>query len=104
MSADREGRYMCRASVKGFPEISAQSLVFIKGPPRIRRPYVQYGMDGQAVNVECIIDSIPTPTKILWFHNSRLVDVDNNDGYELIEESIQTDSSFRSTISIRKSK
>ena len=42
------------------------------GPPRIRRPYVQYGMDGQAVNVECIIDSIPTPTKILWFHNSRV--------------------------------
>ncbi|CAG2117605.1 unnamed protein product, partial [Medioppia subpectinata] len=85
MSADREGRYMCRASVKGFPEISAQSLVFIKGPPRIRRPYVQYGMDGQAVNVECIIDSIPTPTKILWFHNSRvcitLLSIDTNDKY-----------------------
>ncbi|XP_054169290.1 irregular chiasm C-roughest protein-like [Oppia nitens] len=104
MSADKVGRYMCRASVKGFAEISAQSLVFIKGPPRIRRPYVQYGTEGQSVTVECIIDSIPSPSKILWFHNSRLVDVDNNDGYELIEDTIQSDSTFRSMISIRKSK
>ena len=33
-----------------------------------------------------------------------MVDVDNNDGYELIEETIQSDATFRSTISIRKSK
>ncbi|CAG2167968.1 unnamed protein product [Oppiella nova] len=34
----------------------------------------------------------------------QMVDVDNNDGYELIEETIQSDATFRSTISIRKSK
>ncbi len=31
MSKEKVGKYICRATVKGFPEISAQSLVFIKG-------------------------------------------------------------------------
>ena len=32
---DSIGRYICRASVKGFPEISATAELFMKGPPRI---------------------------------------------------------------------
>ena len=31
LNRDRVGRYVCRASVKGFTEISAQTLIFIKG-------------------------------------------------------------------------
>lgn len=31
INKEKTGKYMCRASVKGFPEISATSLVFIKG-------------------------------------------------------------------------
>jgi hypothetical protein len=31
MTTEKVGKYICRASVKGFPEISAQLFVFIKG-------------------------------------------------------------------------
>ena len=31
INREKVGRYVCRASVKGFAEISAQSLIFIKG-------------------------------------------------------------------------
>jgi hypothetical protein len=31
------GKYICRASVKGFREVTAAAEIFMKGPPRILR-------------------------------------------------------------------
>ncbi len=42
------------------------------GPPRIKKPYLQYGLNGEAVKVECLIESVPPPTRILWSHNSQV--------------------------------
>ena len=74
------------------------------GPPRIKRPYVQYGKEGQAVRVECMVESVPTPQRIVWSKNTRVVDVDNDDGYEIIEEPSTEESTLRSMILIRNSK
>ncbi|GFT44014.1 irregular chiasm C-roughest protein [Nephila pilipes] len=88
LTLDRAGRYTCRATVVGFAEISTDVLVFIKGPPRVRSEPVQYGLEGEVVKLQCIIASVPPPTRILWSRNSQHVDIDNNDGYEIVEESI----------------
>ncbi|CAL1264417.1 unnamed protein product [Larinioides sclopetarius] len=88
LTLDRAGRYTCRATVVGFPEISTDVLVFIKGPPRVRSDPVQYGMEGEVVKLQCVIASVPPPTRILWSRNSQHVDIDNNDGYEIVEETI----------------
>ncbi|XP_035214571.1 irregular chiasm C-roughest protein-like isoform X3 [Stegodyphus dumicola] len=86
LTIDRAGKYTCRATVAGFAEISTDVLVFIKGPPRVRSPPVQYGVEGEVVKLECIISSVPPPTRILWSRNSQHVDIDNNDGYEIVTE------------------
>ncbi|XP_071037623.1 irregular chiasm C-roughest protein isoform X2 [Parasteatoda tepidariorum] len=88
LSLDRAGRYTCRATVVGFAEISTNALVFIKGSPRVRSPPVQYGVEGEVVKLECIIASVPPPTRVLWSKKQQHVDIDNNDGYEIVEETI----------------
>ncbi|KAG8196700.1 hypothetical protein JTE90_023209 [Oedothorax gibbosus] len=88
LTLDRAGRYTCRATVVGFAEISTDVLVFIKGPPRVQSPRIQYGLEGEIVRLECIIASVPHPTRTQWSRNSQHVDIDNNDGYEIAEEPI----------------
>ncbi|GIY50449.1 irregular chiasm C-roughest protein [Caerostris darwini] len=88
LTLDRAGRYTCRATVVGFAEISTDVLVFIKGPPRVRSDPVQYGIEGEVVKLQCVIASVPPPTRILWSRNSQHVDIDNNDGYEIVEDKI----------------
>ena len=39
------GTYICRGSVSGFPEITAMTKIFIKGPPTITAAPVQYALD-----------------------------------------------------------
>ncbi|GIY24712.1 irregular chiasm C-roughest protein [Caerostris extrusa] len=49
---------------------------------------VQYGIEGEVVKLQCLIASVPPPTRILWSRNSQHVDIDNNDGYEIVEDKI----------------
>jgi hypothetical protein len=37
ISGSTVGKYICRASVKGFREVTASAEIFMKGPPRIFR-------------------------------------------------------------------
>ena len=37
ISASAVGKYICRASVKGFREVTSSAEIFMKGPPRIIR-------------------------------------------------------------------
>lgn len=80
------GRYTCRATVAGFPEITQDVHVYVKGPPRVNSPAMQYGVEGEEVRVECVIISVPPPTRVAWSRNTQLVDIDNNQGYEIIKE------------------
>lgn len=84
--ASDAGRYTCRATVAGFPEISQDIYVYIRGRPKVKSPATQYGVEGEEVRVECIITSVPPPTHVAWSRNAELVDIDNNQGYEIIKE------------------
>lgn len=86
MKASDAGRYSCRATVPGFPEITQDVHVYVKGPPKVSSPTTQYGVEGEQVRVECVITSVPPPTRVAWSRNLQLVDIDNNQGYEIIKE------------------
>ena len=51
------------------------NIFLFPGPPKIKRPYIQYGIEGEAVKVECLIESVPQPSKIMWSHNSKVCTV-----------------------------
>ncbi|KAG0424991.1 hypothetical protein HPB47_027818, partial [Ixodes persulcatus] len=86
MRSHDAGRYSCRATVPGFPEITQDVHVYVKGPPKVQSPTTQYGVEGEEVRVECVITSVPPPTRVAWSRNTQLVDIDNNQGYEIIKE------------------
>ncbi|XP_022239753.1 irregular chiasm C-roughest protein-like isoform X2 [Limulus polyphemus] len=86
ITPDKTGKYTCKASVPGFPEISADLLVFIKGPPIVKSSTIQYGTEGQEVKVECLITSVPEPSRVVWIKQSQVVDIDNSEGYEIVTE------------------
>lgn len=86
MRSSDAGRYSCRATVPGFPEITQDVHVYVKGPPKVSSPTTQYGVEGEQVRVECIITSVPPPTRVAWSRNLQLVDIDNNQGYEIVKE------------------
>jgi len=51
ISAATVGRYLCRASVRGFTEISADAHILMKGPPKIfSRPAKQSAGVGDTVS------------------------------------------------------
>ncbi|XP_076310496.1 irregular chiasm C-roughest protein-like isoform X2 [Tachypleus tridentatus] len=83
---EKAGKYICRATVPGFPEISTHVMVYIKGPPTIKAKNVQYGELGKKVEVECSIYSVPSPAKITWTKNTQVVEVDNTHGYEIVTQ------------------
>ena len=46
------GTYICRASVRGFTEISSKAEILMRGPPRvIRKDQIQFGRVGSNVQV-----------------------------------------------------
>ncbi|XP_022251710.1 irregular chiasm C-roughest protein-like [Limulus polyphemus] len=82
----KAGKYTCRITVPGFPEISTDVMVYIKGPPTVKAKPVQYGEMGQKVEVECSIYSVPSPARITWTKNSQVVEIDNTHGYEIVTQ------------------
>ncbi|RWS04821.1 irregular chiasm C-roughest protein-like protein, partial [Dinothrombium tinctorium] len=102
MNYEKSGKYVCRASVEGFEEIWASTLVFIKGAPRVKSNPVQYGVEGERVRVECIVHSIPPPSKVLWFRNSQSIETDKKRGIEVTEEEEPSLSQIRSVLLLHK--
>ena len=61
------GKYICRASVKGFREISASAKVFMRGPPKIlNTEAIFYGRVGSNVALSCDAFAVPPPATIQW--------------------------------------
>ncbi|CAG2180177.1 unnamed protein product, partial [Oppiella nova] len=98
------GKYICRASVKGFPEISSQLIVRLNGPPQIEDPYIHYGLIGETVRIGCYINSVPKPSQIVWHHNRQIVNIDSNRGVNIIDERIPGESTILSTVVIYNAK
>jgi len=98
---DSAGRYICRASVKGFPEISTSTQVFIKGPPRVTSSPVQYAPEGEMARVECLVQSVPPPTRVTWTRDRRALDP-KDPSYEMVEEKLEGASLIRNVLLIHK--
>ena len=74
VTEDTAGRYRCQAVVQGFPQISDEAWIFIKGPPKVVSQRVQVGTEGDTVRLECRAQSVPKPERISWFHHGREID------------------------------
>ena len=81
------GKYICRASVRGFPEITSSAEVLMKGPPRvIRKDHIQFGREGSNVEVTCDTFAIPSP-HIHWSLYGFPLDVGSGaDHYRTIDK------------------
>ncbi|CAG7826342.1 unnamed protein product, partial [Allacma fusca] len=49
-------------------------MVFIKGPPKFVSQRLQVGTEGDTVRLECRVEAIPKPERIVWSHHGREVD------------------------------
>ena len=66
LADDTAGKYYCRVSVQGYPEISVSATVYMKGPPSIQNKAsqaVQISKEGETANLVCKSFAIPKPSK-----------------------------------------
>lgn len=94
------GKYYCRATVPGFPEIGSEAYVYLKGPPTIISHKTQFGIEGDNVRVECVAFSIPKPEHVIWSFNGHDVDFNDQD-YSILEDPLPE--GVKSTLVIRES-
>ena len=58
-----------------FPEIWADTTIFLKGNPKIQSSGMQQGLIGDTVHIQCEVSSIPEPDKITWIHNGQVINI-----------------------------
>lgn len=85
-SNETAGRYYCKAHSDGFPEISAEALVILKGPPKIISPNEQHPLNGQTYEIQCTAISIPKAKHVSWAFNGILIDMDRDLGFSLHQD------------------
>lgn len=102
VSHDTVGRYLCKASVPGFPDIVEQATVYLKGPPAISSSRRQFGTPGELVRVECMAFSIPKARHVGWTFGGHDINATTmNDEFTVEEETLQF--GIKSTLIIRQS-
>ncbi len=101
ISESTVGRYLCRASARGFTEVTAEASVLMKGPPRIiRRQQTQYGAVGETVRIACDAFAIPPPKTIVWSQHGFTFPTAVEGGHYAKEEESRPDG-IKSTLVIR---
>ncbi|XP_023718816.1 irregular chiasm C-roughest protein isoform X1 [Cryptotermes secundus] len=100
VDANTAGRYYCKASVMGFPEVGAEAAIYLKGPPSIVSHRTQFGIQGDNVRLECVAFSIPKPEHVMWTYKGNEVDADDKD-YTILEDPLPE--GIKSTLVIRES-
>ncbi|XP_062540345.1 irregular chiasm C-roughest protein-like [Armigeres subalbatus] len=85
VSHETAGRYMCKASVLGFPEIETEATVYLRGPPSIISPRQQFGTITDTGQLECEAFSIPQANHIVWLHNGHEINTSHETDYSIVE-------------------
>ncbi|OQR70141.1 irregular chiasm C-roughest protein-like, partial [Tropilaelaps mercedesae] len=80
------GTYTCRATVPGFPDITNDYHVYIKGAPRVISAPLQYASEGARARIECLVQAVPPATRVEWFKGGMLIDTDKIQGYHIARE------------------
>ncbi|KAI5636232.1 immunoglobulin domain-containing protein [Phthorimaea operculella] len=102
VSNETAGRYLCKAAVEGYPEITSEATVFIKSAPIILSNRTQIGSEGEIVRIECAALSVPKPDDIRWYFEGREISVIHNPEYATLEETL-SDGIVKSSLVIRNS-
>lgn len=101
VSQETIGRYLCKASVPGFPDIGEQATVYLKGPPTITSSRRQFGTPGETIRVECIAFSIPKARHVSWTFNGRDINSTFEDDFSVHEDPLPF--GIKSTLIVRLS-
>lgn len=99
-SNETAGRYYCKAHSIGFPEISAEALVILKGSPKILSPSEQYPVDADVYEIECLAISVPRAKHVSWAFNGVLIDLDKDVDFSLRQTA--THDTIKSTLRIEE--
>ncbi|XP_073987777.1 irregular chiasm C-roughest protein-like isoform X2 [Rhodnius prolixus] len=102
VNQETSGRYYCKASVMGFPEIGAEATVYMKGPPSIISHRTQFGIPGDNVRVECTAYAVPPAIKVLWSFQGEDITTNTNPDYSVLEDPLSE--GIKSTLIIRESR
>lgn len=101
VTPENAGKYYCKASVMGFPEILSMATIHLKGPPTITSARRQYGIIGDTTRIECIAFSIPKARHVSWTFNGREINTNNDQDYSILEDPMPD--GIKSTLIIRES-
>lgn len=101
VSPETAGKYFCKASVVGFPEIVTTASIFLKGPPTITSSRRQYGITGDSIRIECIAFSVPKARHVSWTFMGHEINTNSNPDYSILEEPLAE--GIKSTLIIRES-
>ncbi|XP_058063827.1 irregular chiasm C-roughest protein-like [Anopheles bellator] len=96
---DTAGTYLCKASVRGFPDIEAAAAIYLKGAPAIRSPRQQTGAVNDNAQIQCDAVSVPRARQVLWTYNG--LEVNNENDYTILEN--HSPEGVRSTLIINNS-
>ncbi|KAL0859876.1 hypothetical protein ABMA27_010212 [Loxostege sticticalis] len=102
VSRETAGRYICKATVEGYPEIESEAAIFIKGPPKILSNRTQLGMEGESVTIECAALCVPKPDDVRWYFEGKEISIIQNPEYAPLEE-ILPNGVVKSSLVIRAS-
>lgn len=86
VSNETAGRYYCKASVTGFPEIKSEAIVYMKAAPVIESPRQQYGVQGDTLRLECAAFSVPKARHISWSFMGREINPTADGDYAILED------------------
>ncbi|XP_050679616.1 irregular chiasm C-roughest protein-like isoform X2 [Leptidea sinapis] len=95
------GRYICKASIDGYPEIESEATLFIKGPPQIISNRTQIGSEGDKVSVECEAMSVPKPDDIRWYFEGREINIIQDPDYAIQLDEDSSSGIVKSSLVIR---
>lgn len=101
MNQETIGRYFCKATVNGFPEIGEQATVYLKGPPAITSTKRQFGIPGDTSRIECIAFSIPKARHVSWTYNGMSINSSSDENFSVLEDPLPY--GIKSTLVIKES-
>ncbi|XP_015605672.1 irregular chiasm C-roughest protein isoform X2 [Cephus cinctus] len=86
VSPETAGRYYCKASVPGFPELTGYANIYIRAAPSIVSQRTQYVPDEGVVKVECTAISVPKAESVVWSFAGRELNFSTNNTPFYVQE------------------
>ncbi|XP_011863354.1 PREDICTED: irregular chiasm C-roughest protein-like [Vollenhovia emeryi] len=87
VSPDTAGRYLCKARVPGFPDLTGHASIYIRASPSIVSQRTQYVPEEGVVKVKCTAISVPKAESVVWsFAGRELNFTSNNTPFYVQEE------------------